>query len=249
VTGLVDGKVAIVTGAASGMGRASALAFAREGAAVVVSDVNATGGEETVASIVTAGGTAAFVSCDVSKALDVERLVEETLERFGRLDCAHNNAGVLQREQGRLPDLSEEDFDRVIGVNLKGVWLCMKYEIPAMLRSGGGAIVNTATRWQGGAPGAAFYSASKHGIAGLSWTAALEFAKEGVRVNELCPGPTETPMLDAIPDVKERVIREQPTGRLGLPSELAEAVVWLCSDRASFVSGAKIAVDGASTSR
>lgn len=248
MSGLVEGKVAIVTGAASGMGRASAVGLAREGASVVVSDVNVAGGEETVAEIEAAGGTAAFVQCDVSQAAEVEHLVQETVARFGRLDCAHNNAGVLARF-ARLPELTEEEFDRIMAINLKGVWLCMKYEIPAMLESSGGSIVNTATRWQGGAPRGALYSASKHGLAGLMWSAALEFARDGIRVNELCPGPTDTPIMDMAPDIKKMVLEEQPMGRLALPSEIAEAVVWLCSDRSSFVTGAKIPVDGASTSR
>jgi NAD(P)-dependent dehydrogenase (short-subunit alcohol dehydrogenase family) len=253
MTGLVAGKVALVTGASSGIGRATALAFAREGAKVVVADVTVEGGEETVAQVKKAGGEAIFVKTDVSKAVEVEALVAKAVATYGRLDCAHNNAGIAGNAKTIVDD-TEDNWDRILAINLKGVWLCMKYEIAHMLKQGGGAIVNTASGAgligvrRGGA-----YVASKHGVVGLTKTAALEYAKAGIRVNCVCPGPIDTPMLQGIGGsnqvVIERMVAAQPGGRLGKPAEIAEAAVWLCSDAASFVTGLPMPVDGGYTAQ
>ncbi|NOT57763.1 MAG: SDR family oxidoreductase [Deltaproteobacteria bacterium] len=245
------GKVALVTGGSSGIGRASALAFAREGAKVVVADVTVEGGEETVALIKKAGGDALFVKADVAKAAEVEALINKTVATYGRLDCAHNNAGI-EGPGATTVDYKEEAFDRVLAINLKGVWLCMKYEIPQMLKVGAGAIVNTAsTAGLVGYPRGSAYVASKHGVVGLTKTAALEYAKTGVRVNAVCPGAVDTPMMGRITGHKaERAARmasSEPIGRMSAPAEIAEAVVWLCSDSASFVTGLAMAVDGGIT--
>jgi len=245
MAGLVTGKVALVTGSSSGIGRASALAFAREGAQVVVSDVSVAGGEETVRLIQQAAGEAVFVKADVSQPAEVEALIAKTVETYGRLDCAHNNAGIAGRT-ARVADDTEENWDQILAINLKGVWLCMKYEIPAMLQHGGGAIVNTAS--DAGLIGlrrAGAYVASKHGVVGLTKTAALEYAKAGIRVNAVCPGPIDTPMLQqASGRVIEQMAAAQPNGRLGKPEEIAEAAMWLCSGAASFVTGHPMPVDG-----
>jgi len=243
-----SGKVALVTGGGSGIGRATALTFARAGAQVVVADVVVAGGEETVRMIKANGGEALFVKTDVSKAAEVEALVATAVQTYGRLDCAFNNAGV----EGKLAttvDCTDEIWDRTIGVNLKGVWLCMKAEIPLMLKQGGGAIVNTASA--AGLVGVGMmpaYVASKHGVVGLTKTAALEYAKSGIRVNAVCPGGIQTPMLERaiqmMPQLGEAAIAMEPVGRLGKPEEIAEAVIWLCSDAASFVTGHAMAVDG-----
>jgi NAD(P)-dependent dehydrogenase (short-subunit alcohol dehydrogenase family) len=248
MAGLVTGKVALVTGAGSGIGRASALTFAREGAKVIVSDVVVEGGEETVRMIKQAGGEALFVKTDVAKAVEVEALISKAVEAYGRVDCAHNNAGI-GGNAASVADDTEENWERILAINLKGVWLCMKYEIPQMLKQGGGTIVNTASDAgligvrRGGA-----YVASKHGVVGLTKTAALEYAKAGIRVNAVCPGPIDTPLLrrmtDRRPRVVEQMVAAQPGGRLGQPEEIAEAVVWLCSDAASFVTGLPMPVDG-----
>ena len=248
MAGLTQGKVVLVTGAGSGIGRATALVFAREGAKVVVSDIVVEGGEETVQQIKAAGGEAIFVKADVSKAADVEALITQTVETYGRLDCAFNNAGI---EGGVKPtiDCTEEEFDRTIAVNLTGVWLCMKYEIQQMLSQGGGAIVNTASvAGLVGFPGLPDYVASKHGVLGLTKTAALEYAKSGIRVNAVCPGVIQTPMVERgaqlSPGFDELAVSMEPVGRFGQPSEIGEAVVWLCSDAASFVTGHPMTVDG-----
>jgi NAD(P)-dependent dehydrogenase (short-subunit alcohol dehydrogenase family) len=253
MAGLVAGKVALVTGASSGIGRATALAFAREGAKVVVADVTVEGGEETVAQVKKAGGEAIFVKTDVSKAVEVEALVAKAVATYGRLDCAHNNAGIAGNAKTIVDD-TEDNWDRILAINLKGVWLCMKYEIAHMLKQGGGAIVNTASGAgligvrRGGA-----YVASKHGVVGLTKTAALEYAKAGIRVNCVCPGPIDTPMLQGIGGsnqvVIERMVAAQPGGRLGKPAEIAEAAVWLCSDAASFITGLPMPVDGGYTAQ
>jgi NAD(P)-dependent dehydrogenase (short-subunit alcohol dehydrogenase family) len=248
MAGLVQGKVALVTGGSSGIGRATSLIFAREGAKVVVADVLVEGGEETVRLIKAAGGDAVFVKADMSKAADIEALVQKTISTYGRLDCAHNNAGV-EGATGRTADYKEEDWDRVMLINLKGVWLCMKYEIQQMLKQGGGAIVNTASdAGLLGVPQMPAYVASKHGVVGLTKTAALEYAKSGIRVNAVCPGVIKTPMVERItgqrPGRAERMAAVEPVGRMGKPEEIGEAVVWLCSDASSFVTGLPMAVDG-----
>ena len=245
---LFDGKVALVTGAADGIGRASALAFAREGARVVVADVAEAGGKETVRLIADQGGEAIFVPCDVTRSADVRALVDRAVETYGRLDAAHNNAGITT-PQVAAADITEEDFDRTLAVNLKGVWLCMKYEVPAMLASGGGAIVNAGSSAAVvGLPLFGGYTASKHGVAGLTRSAALDYAKLGVRINCVCPGATRTRMmLGAIEENPERgeiISRTIPIGRMGEPEEVAELAVWMCSDRASFVVGVVVSADG-----
>jgi NAD(P)-dependent dehydrogenase (short-subunit alcohol dehydrogenase family) len=245
--GLFEGKVALVTGAGSGIGQASAIAFAREGAAVVASDVLDNGGE-TVETIRGNGGEACFVRCDVSDEADVEALLVETVARYGRLDAAHNNAGITTA-QVLAADVTVEDFERTIAVNLKGVWLCMKYEIPRMLESGGGAIVNAGSSAAVlGLPKFAAYTASKHGVAGLTKSAALDYAKLGVRVNVVSPGATRTPMMLAAmaenPERETFVKSGIPMGRMAEPEEVAEAAVWLCSYRASFITGQVLQVDG-----
>lgn len=243
-----EGKVAIVTGAASGIGRAAALAFAREGAKVVVADVQAEAGEETVSMIKKAGGEAIFINTDVSKSSEVEALVKKTVETYGRLDYAYNNAGI---EGATAPtvDCTEENFDKTIIINLKGVWLCMKYEIPEMLKQEKGAIVNcSSVAGLVGFLGIPAYVASKHGIVGLTKTAALEYAKTGLRINAVCPGVIRTPMVERFtsgnPEAEAQVVAMEPVGRMGNPEEIAEAVVWLCSDAASFVTGHPMVVDG-----
>lgn len=244
---IMRGKVALVTGAASGIGRASARAFATAGARVVVSDLSARGGEETVQLIHDAGGEAAFIRADVSRAGEVAALVSGTVAQYGRLDYAHNNAGIVAL--GNIVDCTEEDWDRVIAVNLKGVWLCLKHEIPQMLAQGGGAIVNTASiAGLTGMPGGAAYGASKHGVIGLTKSAARQYAHANIRINAVCPGYTDTPMTDfifeRIPASEQRIIAQHPLGRLGTPEEIAAAALWLCSDAAAFVTGHPLVVDG-----
>ncbi len=248
MAGHFAGKVALVTGAGSGIGRASARAFAREGAKVVVADVVPLGGEETVRLIQDDGGEATFVQGDVSRSSDVEALVKKTVELYGQLDYAHNNAGI-EGTQGTTIDCTEDCWDRTIDINLKGVWLCMKYEIPEMLKNHGGAIVNTSS--VAGLVGFAnipAYTASKHGVAGLTKVAALEFATQGIRVNAVCPGVIKTPMIERFtggdPAVEAQFTAGEPIGRLGNPEEVAQAVVWLCTDEASFVTGVAMPVDG-----
>jgi len=248
MAGLVQGKIVLVTGGGSGIGRAASLALAKEGAKVAVSDVVVAGGEETVRLIKAAGSEATFIKADVAKAAEVEALIKKVVEIYGRLDCAVNNAGI-EGAMTSTVDCSEENFDRIIAVNLKGVWLCMKHEIPQMLKQGGGAIVNTASvAGLVGFQGLPAYVASKHGVNGLTKTAALEYAKQGIRVNAVCPGVIQTPMLDRLftsqPGVSETIAAMEPVGRLGKPEEIAAAVVWLCSDASSFVTGLPMAVDG-----
>lgn len=248
MAGTFTGKVALVTGASSGIGRAAALAFAREGAKVVAADVSVEGGEETISMIKKTGGEAIFVKTNVANAAEVEALVNAAVSTYGRLDCAYNNAGISGKSQ-TIVDTTEENWDRIISINLTGVWLCMKYEIPVMLKNGSGAIVNTASdAGLIGVKRTGAYVASKHGVVGLTKTAALEYAKSGVRVNAVCPGPIETPMLmkgaDRFPQMIPKMIKAQPNGRLGKPEEIAEAAVWLCSDAASFVTGLAMPVDG-----
>lgn len=246
-----SGQVALVTGASAGIGRATALGFAREGAKVVISDVNAAGGEETVALIQQNGGEAIFVRADVSQEAEVKALVEAAVAAYGRLDCAFNNAGV---NDIRKDEWDEDVFDFSLAVNLKGVMLCMKHEIEQMLKNGGGAIVNTSSiNGLIGNPGQPGYTSSKHGVIGLTRTAALKYARQGIRVNAVCPGVIETAMtqqiLDLNPDYRQVMESLAPIGRFGQPEEVAEAVLWLCSSRASFVTGHPLAVDGGAVSQ
>lgn len=246
----LDGKTALVTGGGSGIGRAAALAYANDGARVVVADVNVEGGEETVQLIKEAGGEAILVHADVSRPEDTQAMVAQTVETFGSLDCAFNNAGIGGGSERRLTaDYLEEDWDRVMSINLKGVWLCMKAEIPQMMKQGKGAIVNTASiAGLVGLSGTVAYVAAKHGVTGLTKAAAMEYAKSGIRVNAVCPGYVETPLVqvsfDRIEGYRDRVAGRHPMDRLGQPSEIAEAVLWLSSDAASFVTGHNMTVDG-----
>lgn len=249
MAGSMEGKVALVTGASSGIGRATALTFVREGAKVVVADVVTEGGQKTVRTVQDSGGEAIFVKTDVSVASQVERLINTAVETYGRLDCAHNNAGV-EGLVAQTHEYLEDAWDSVMGINLKGVWLCMRYEISQMIRQGGGAIVNTASSaGLVGVRGQPAYVASKHGVNGLTKVAALENATRDIRVNSVCPGIIRTPMIDRFvsfsPDYNEETILSmEPVGRMGTPEEIAEAVVWLCSDSASFVTGHAMSVDG-----
>ncbi|MSP43390.1 MAG: SDR family oxidoreductase [Alphaproteobacteria bacterium] len=244
----MDGKVVIITGAASGIGRATAQIFAREGARVIIADVNEKGGEETLSMINKQGHQGMFVKTDITVETDVKTLIDRAINAHGRLDAAYNNAGV-EGKQAFTADMPGNEFDKIIAANLRGVYLCMKYEIQAMLKGGGGAIVNTASA-AGliGIPGMSAYCASKHGVIGLTKAAALEYAKSGIRVNCVCPGAIDTPMLSRVtqtdPVVLGQLIASEPIGRMGRPSEIGEAAVWLCSDHASFVTGHSMAVDG-----
>jgi NAD(P)-dependent dehydrogenase (short-subunit alcohol dehydrogenase family) len=247
MAGRLEGKVALATGVASGIGRATALALAREGARLVLGDV-AAAGEETARDARAFGAAAEFVAADVTRQADVDALVARAVARHGRLDCAINNAGIegAVRETAEYP---EDTFERVIQVNLVGVWRCLRAEVPAMRRAGGGSIVNTASvAGLVGAGALSAYVASKHGVVGLTRSAAIEYAKTGIRVNAVCPGVIDTPMVDRLsaemPSLREALVAMKPMRRLGRPEEVAEAVVWLCSDAASFVTGHALAVDG-----
>ena len=249
MAGQFEGKAALITGAGSGIGRASALAFAREGAKVVVADIAVEGGEETVRLIQAAGGEACFVKADVAQASQVEVLVDKAVTAYGRLDYAHNNAGVLG-SRASTADCTEEEWDRIIAINLKGIWLCMRSEIPQMLEQGGGAIVNTASAaGLFGIRGYPAYAASKHGVAGLTKVAALDYVRAGIRVNAVCPGFIETPLVAGLAAGGSQGDAPVPIGRLGKPEEVAAAVLWLCSDAASYVTGHMMVVDGAMTAQ
>jgi len=241
------GKVAMITGAASGIGRASAQFYAREGAKVAISDIDEAGGRETVELIEEAGGDAFFITTDVSDPADCEALVRQTIEQYGRLDYACNNAGI-GGEQNLTADYSLEGWQKVIGVNLSGVFYCMKYEIPAMLETGGGAIVNMASiLGQVSFATAPAYVASKHGVVGLTKNAAVEYASSGVRVNAVGPAFIKTPMIAKLEEDVETLnmlVSLHPIGRLGVPDEVAELVIWLSSERASYITGAYFAIDG-----
>ncbi len=248
MAGRMEGKVALVTGASSGIGRASAQAFAADGAKVVVADIAVEGGEETVRMIEEAGGEAIFVETDVTDGAAVKAMVEQAVQTWGRLDCAHNNAGIAE-PRVLTADLTEELWDRIIDINLRGIWLCMKHEIPQMLEQGGGTIVNTASvvgliavsRQPA-------YVASKHAIVGLTKTAALDYGRKGIRVNAVCPGPIRTQALEwymsQSPQIEQQLTAQNPSGRLGTPEEIAEAVVWLSSDGASYLTGHTLVADG-----
>jgi NAD(P)-dependent dehydrogenase (short-subunit alcohol dehydrogenase family) len=244
----MQGKVALVTGASAGIGRATALAFAQSGAQVVVSDVAVEGGEETVRLIKAADGEAIFVQADVAKESDVEALVRTTIKQYGRLDYACNNAGI---EGVSLPtaEYPTEIWQKVIAVNLTGVWLCMKHEIPALLKNGG-AIVNMASiLGTVGFANASAYTAAKHGVIGMTKVAAIEYATQGIRINAVCPGFIATPMLERAgmlenPELREMLENMHPVKRMGRPEEIASAVVWLCSAESSFVTGHAMLVDG-----
>jgi NAD(P)-dependent dehydrogenase (short-subunit alcohol dehydrogenase family) len=241
------GKVALITGASSGIGKTTAFAFAQRGAKVIVNaNSNVKGGEEVANKIIQDGGEARFFKANVSKAVEVEAMVKFAVDTFGHLDYAFNNAGV-EGTPMTIPECTEEEWDNVISINLKGVWLCMKYELTQMLKQGKGAIVNTSsvsaivTRQLAGA-----YTASKYGILGLTKTGAVEFAKQGIRVNVVCPGFIHTEMVDRVSggNLEMARIAQRPIERLGEPEEVANTVVWLCSDEASFINGQTIAIDG-----
>lgn len=244
-------KVVIVTGASSGIGRATAIAFAREGAKVVVACRRQVEGEETVRMIEAEGSTGKLIKTDVSVASDVEKMVTETIATFGRLDFAFNNAGLAESPMAFV-DQPEEAYDRVMDVSVKGVWLCLKAEISAMLKSGGGAIVNMSSiAGVVGMPGAPIYTASKHAVLGLTKATALEYAKSGIRINAVCPGAIETESLQGYfqlqPEVKKSMVAGHPIGRLGTPEEVANAVLWLCSQESAFMVGQSLMIDGGYT--
>jgi NAD(P)-dependent dehydrogenase (short-subunit alcohol dehydrogenase family) len=245
------GKVAFVTGAGSGIGRATSLAFAREGASVAVVDVSDEGIHETIRLIEVGGGRALGVHCDVIRTEDVRQALEKTIEAFGRLDFAFNNAGIEQRNAA-LADFREDEFERIMNVNVRGVYTCMKYQIPLILQQGGGAIVNTSSgAGVIGIKGGAAYAASKHAVIGLTKSAALDYAGQNLRINVVAPGYIETPMMDRFTggtqEGWDKIKSEEPIGRAGNPEEIADAVLWLCSDQASFVIGHALVVDGGQT--
>jgi NAD(P)-dependent dehydrogenase (short-subunit alcohol dehydrogenase family) len=246
-----QGKVVLVTGGAGGIGRAAALAFGSAGACVVVADMSVDGGHATAAMIVEAGGKALFVQTNVTRASEVEALIDKTVAMYGRLDCAFNNAGI-EEEHLPLAEADEALFDRIMSVNVKGAWLCMKYEIRQMLKQGGGAIVNTASvAGLVGAPTQPIYAASKHAVVGMTKTAAAEYGRANIRINSVCPGAVKTPMLaralEREPQRENELRNINPIGRFGEASEIANAALWLCSDQASFVTGHQLAVDGGLT--
>lgn len=247
------GKVALVTGGSAGIGRATARAFAAAGASVVLADLDEAGGKAVVQELRDAGQTAVFMQADISQAAEVSRLIADTVATFGRLDCAHNNAGT-SGTPAAFTDVTLEDWDAVVRLNLTGVFLCLKHELRVMAPAGRGAIVNTSSgAGVIGFPSLPHYVASKHGVLGLTKTAAQEYARSGIRVNAVCPGTTDTPMMQAFiggdPGIEKMMKATVPTGELGRPEQVAEAVVWLCSERASFVNGDTMLVDGGTVCR
>jgi NAD(P)-dependent dehydrogenase (short-subunit alcohol dehydrogenase family) len=250
MAGMLDGKSALITGGGGGIGRATALAFAREGARVAVADVMENAARETVGLVNAAGGQAISLSGDVSRDADVRAMIDAVVSAYGRLDCAFNNAGIagwhVDSIGKKTAEWSEEAFDRMIAVNLKGVWLCMRHELPQMQAQGRGAIVNTGSiAGLVGLPNSSAYVAAKHGVIGLTKTAALEYAEANIRVNAVCPGYIRTPMTEPSMRLRgEAILAQTPLKRMGNPEEIAEMVVWLCSERASYVSGAAYNVDG-----
>jgi NAD(P)-dependent dehydrogenase (short-subunit alcohol dehydrogenase family) len=248
----LQGKVAVITGAGSGIGREAALLFAREGARVVVADVNDGGGEETVRDVESAGGTALYVHADVSSAASVENMIRQAEQAFGKLDVLFNNAGIFPDEDSSVVDTPEDVWDQVMNVNLKGVYLGCRFGIPALQRSGGGSIINTASfvALVGAATPQIAYTASKGGVLSMTREIAVEFARQNIRANAICPGPVETPLLKTImsdPDRRQRRMVHIPPGRLAQPQEIANAALFLASDESSYVNGATFVVDGGLT--
>jgi len=245
------GKVAFVTGAGSGIGRATAIAFAAEGAEVVLADIDTVGNEETARLVAEHGARVLSVKCDVTSSSDIQAVIQQTVQEFGRLDVAFNNAGIEQ-PPAPLVDIAEDEWSRLLDIDLRSAFLCMKYEIPAMLENGGGSIVNTSSgAGVVGIRGQAAYVAAKHGLIGLTKSAALDYADQGVRVNAICPGIIETPMMDRFSggtsEGRARVIGQEPVGRMGRPEEIASAVLWLSSDLGAFATGHAMVIDGGQT--
>ena len=248
----LDGKTALVTGASYGLGMSTAFAFAKEGAKTIVSDIDEDGGAETVGMIREIGGECAFVKADVTKPDEVEALIHQTIDMYGSLDCAFNNAGLEKELTDPTRRFEESTFQSIIDTNLKSVWLCMKYEIDQMLIQGSGTIVNSSSiAGLNGIPQQPIYVASKHAVAGLTKANAIAYAKQGIRINAVCPGLIATPLMDRIwtsnPEWKAEANNFQPIGRPGQPEEIADAVIWLCSDKASFVVGHMLTIDGGFT--
>jgi len=249
----LNGKIALITGGGSGIGRETAVLFAQHGASLAIADLNPEGGQATVQQIRDAGGTAVFIQTDVSQAAQVETMVNVVVAEYGRLDIAFNNAGI-EGAPVRTIDVTEAEFDQIMAVNAKGVWLCLKYEIPQMLQQGGGTIINTASvAGLIGAHSMPAYAASKHAVVGLTRTAAVEYARKGIRVNAVCPAIIRTAMVERaiahLPQLEQGAMQNNPSRRLGTPQEVAQAVLWLASDASSFTTGATLTVDGGLTAQ